>query len=544
MKVQFTLILILFRFLPVSGLSQSGFEPDTAQIHYLISVLGHDSLQGRGTGTPGEKKAARFLAGELNKTGLEPAGDDGSWFQNIPLHGSTPLAGSRLIIDYPDETRLLILGQDYLLFKTGAQTFIPKPVQMVFAGYGITAPQFDYNDYQDIDVTGKIAVILTGEPESDDPAWFNGKLQSAFSSPEAKQRQALALGAAGCILIPNPREGYRSWSYWVKEFSFETVTQAFAPAGNLGLLLNPNQARDLFAGSGYSFQDVLEMDKFNAVKSFPLVTKLAFSGEFRQRDFLAANVIGKIEGSDPILAETAVLVSAHYDHLGTGFPVSGDSVYNGVFDNAMGVAVALEIARILNLPENKPKRTVLFLFTTGEEKGLLGAQYYTFHPVFPLYKTTANLNIDGISGFDEFTDVIGIGSEFSGLGQILDWALKQNKLKQSGIPKSQLTSESFFRSDHFAFSSAGIPSLSVLEGTHYKHLSEDAAETIKMNWDQTRYHTPFDDLNQPINWPAVYQHASLLINIIKETADFQDDILWTRQSPYRNIRLQTIAEKK
>ncbi|MCA0447102.1 MAG: M28 family peptidase [Bacteroidetes bacterium] len=544
MKVIILIYLFVFFYLPAFGLQITGFEPDTLRIQKLISVLGHDSLQGRGTGTPGGVKAANYLASQLNESGLEPAGDEGSWFQNIPLHGSTPLPDSRLILEFIDETRLLLLGQDYLLFKTGAQTFIPKPVQMVFAGYGINAPQYDYNDYQDIDVTGKIVVILTGEPESDDPAWFNGKLQTIYSSVEAKQRQAIGFGAAGCILIPNPRDDYRPWTYWVKEFSFETVTQAFAPAGNLSLLLNPKHASALFSGSGYSYQDVMDMDKFNAIRSFNLVAKLSFSGEFRQRDFMAANVIGKIEGSDALLAETAVLVSAHYDHLGIGLKNNSDSIYNGVFDNAMGVAVTLEIARLLNLPENKPERTVIFILTTGEEKGLLGSQFYTMHPVFPLYRTTANINIDGISSFDEFQDVIGIGSDYSNLGRVLETVLKKQNLKPSKIPQSQLNSESFFRSDHFAFASAGIPSVSILEGTQYKNLQETVAEEIKMKWDQTRYHSPFDDLNQPINWRAVRQHSELILKMIKETAEYEGEIVWNSQAPYRNVRLQTIAEKR
>ncbi|MBN8704314.1 MAG: M28 family peptidase [Bacteroidetes bacterium] len=519
-------------------------EPDTGRIQNLIAVLGHDSLQGRGTGTLGGVKAANYLAAQFNLAGIEPAGDEGSWFQNIPLHGSKPLPNSRLILELPDENRILILGQDYLLYKTGAQTFIPKPVQMVFAGYGINAPQFDYNDYQDIDVSGKIVVILNGEPRSDDPSWFNGKLPTVYSSAEAKQRQAIALGATGCILIPNPDDQYRAWSYWVKEFSFETVTQAFAPAGNLSLLLNPKQAHDLFSGSGFTFQDVLEMDKYNAVRSFQLLTRLSFSGEFKQRDFMAANVIGKIEGSDPVLSEQAVLVSAHYDHLGIGPKVMGDSIYNGVFDNAMGVAVTLEMARILNLPENKPKRTIIFILTTGEEKGLLGSQYHTIHPVFPLYKTTANINIDGISAFDEFSDVIGVGSELSDLGQILEKVLENMKLELSGTPASQIGTESFYRSDHFAFASAGIPSLSLFEGTHYLNLNEAEAEQIKFSWDQTIYHSPFDDLSQPVNWQAVLQHSNLIYKMIKETADYEGDIEWNSQASYRNIRLQTIAEKR
>lgn len=516
--------------------------PDTTRMQELISVLGHDSLEGRATGTAGGEKAARFLADQFSQSGLVPAGDHGSWFQKIPMHGSTPLPGCRLMVHTDDENRVLVQGQDYLLYQTGAQTFLPVPEELVFAGYGITAPQYDYNDYQSISVAGKIAVILAGEPRSEDPDWFSGSLPTTFSSAETKQRIALAQGALGCLIIQDPSDTYRNWEYYRRDFSFEQVTLAFFPAGNLSLLLNPKMAADLFDGSGYTFGDVLQMDRSGTMRSFPLRPRLSFSGEFRQRDFLSANVIGEADGKNPDLP--VLVITAHYDHLGTGPAIRQDSIYNGVFDNALGVAVLAEIARLLSLPENQPDRTVVFLITTGEEKGLLGARYYTFHPRYPLYRTSAAVNIDGISVLDEVTSVLLPGADLSDLQTLIEPVLDRHNVTVSDAPGPVVLSESFYRSDHFAFASAGIPAVSILEGTDYLHLDRETAGYLKMEWDQTRYHTPLDDLSQAINWRAVRQHANLIYETVRQLASAGNEPEWKRNSPYNTIRLQHRAEKK
>jgi len=480
-------------------------------LYQHLAFLGSDSLAGRGTGTRGGEIAAAYIADELAKLHIQPAGDDHSYYQQIPMHGSRPLPGSNFqIISKPSEKRLE-LGKDYLLYNTGAQTFVPKPVPLVFVGYGIVAPEYDHNDYQALNVVGKIVVFLSGEPASNEPSYFAGSQPTLYSFPETKQKTALARGAVGSIMIPTPRqESGRDWQAGLNEFAFEDVGLFYSVTGNLSVVLNPQTANLLFEDAPYSLKQIFNMEATNNLRSFHLAVSASFRGSFQQRDFLSPNVIGLLQGSNAQLKDSYVIVSAHYDHLGIGPAIEADSIYNGVFDNAAGVAAVLEIARVLTMLPEKPKRSVLFLFFTGEEKGLLGSGYYVDHPVVPLYKTIANLNVDGLAMFDTFNDIVGVGAELSTLGELLEEVARELGLRISAIPSPFPAPVSFARSDQITFAKAGIPALLVMEGPDYRHTSREAGLQRLIKWGQQIYHTPFDDLRQSINLEAAGQHTQVL----------------------------------
>lgn len=510
-----------------------------------VWFLGHDSLEGRATGSRGESIAAAYIAGTLERLLLKPLGEDGSYYQFIPMHGSIPLAESQLRFWLKDQLTDLELGRDYLLYKTGAQTYIPNPVEMVFAGYGIHAPEFDYDDYRSIEPAGKIVVFLSGEPHSDDPAYFEGENPTIYAYPEAKQRIAISRGALGSILIPNPlRNKNQYWEALRREFAFEDVTLAYTATGHLSLMINPAVAPRLFEDAPFTFKEILEMDYLNRIESFPLAGSISFKGEFISRDFLTANLIGMLEGEDPELKNTCLIISAHYDHLGIGPPVNNDSIYNGVFDNATGVAAALELARAFSQLSRKPRRSVIFLFVTGEEKGLLGSRYYLDNPVVALHKTVANVNIDGLAMFDTFNDVIGIGAELSELGDYLEKAAKQEGLKVSPLPREFSSSRSFLRSDQIAFAQAGIPSILIMDGLHYQNMSTAEALVKNLTWNDTVYHTPFDDLHQSMNFDAAVEHCRFIFAYCYAIANSTSEVEWKPRVPYLNVRLQTRAEKR
>lgn len=536
--------VIFLVFLSATFNAEKMGQLDIQNIQSHLSFLGADSMEGRLPGSMGSRKAAEYISEQLFLSDLKPLGNDNSFFQEIPMHSSTPLASSQMnLFSMNGTVELLTLKKDYVLFNSGAQTFIPNPIPLVFVGYGITAPEFDYNDYQSVDIEGKIVVFLGGEPFSQDSSFFNGTLPSIYGFPDTKQKLALARGAKGSILIPNINQDIDfQWSHTVKDFAFEDISLTYAPAGNLCAMMNPNSAQKLFLNAPNSLVEVFKMEDSHQIKSFDLNTKLSFRGEFIEKDFVANNVVGLIEGTDRKLNDSYVLVTAHYDHLGIGPPVNGDSIYNGVVDNASGVAVALELARILSI--KKPRRSVVFLFVTGEEFGLLGSFYYIDHPVVPLYKTVANINIDGIAVFDTFDDAVGIGSEISDLGNMLANMLKKNGMKLSTIPEPFLQSESFSRSDNYAFAQAGIPAILIMDGLNHKHGSYEKSVEQMITWAQERYHTPFDDLNQPINYDAVFQHADLIGQFITFVSNSQKAPSWKPGSPYINARLQTIAEQK
>jgi len=516
-----------------------------ASLQKHLAFLGNDSLEGRGTGTPGGEIAAAYIARQLEQLKLLPVGDDSSYYQSIPMHGSRPLSNSMFTLVAGGKEHHFELGRDYVLYNSGAQTFVPKPVPLVFVGYGIIAPEFDYNDYQSLDVEGKIAVFLSGEPRSNDSSYFDGNRPTVYFYSEMKQRIAISRGARGSIMIPNPREERgRDWQYWLKQFAFEDVTLLYSVTANLSVLMNSAAAQSLFQGAPFSLSQIFEMDAANTMRSFPLAVAAAFRGQFQQRDFLAANAVGMLEGGDPRLEDSYLMVTAHYDHLGIGPAVKGDSIYNGVFDNAAGVAAVLEIAKAFATLAERPKRSIIFLFTTGEEKGLLGSTYYVDHPVVPLYKTIANVNVDGLAMFDTFNDVVGVGAELSTLGDFLQRLVLEHGLRVSPIPPEFLNAGAFTRSDQIAFAKAGIPAILLMEGSDYRNTSPAAGLRRMIEWGQQIYHTPFDDLHQPMNFQAAEQHAQFLFGFCRFLANRPEAPEWKPGTPFINARLRSIAEKR
>jgi hypothetical protein len=505
-----------------------------------MQFLASDIFEGRGTGTTGGNLAAKYIALEYSKYGLKPCSNENNYYQYIPMHGSFALPTSELKLFSGNNETTLKLNEDYLLFNSGQQTFVPIPLPLVFVGYGIIAPEYDYNDYQSIDVERKIVVFLEGEPKSDDPDYFKGKIPTVYSSPNAKQRLAISRGAAGCILISDENK----WKDKEQQFSFEDITLAYSVSGNLSVLLNPEIAYEIFKNAKYSFDDVIKMKEESKLISFPLQTKVSFKGEFKQRDFIASNIVGLVEGSDDELKNSYLIISAHYDHLGIGTPINGDSIYNGAMDNAIGVSVLLELARIFSQSDIHPKRSILFIALTGEEKGWLGSSYYTDHPLFPLHKTISDVNIDGIALYKGLQAVVGVGSEYSTLDKFLQDAASQLDISIENIPPQFKRFEAFSQSDQVAFATAGIPSILVLEGLKHKNLSDEKVLEAFIDYMIHTYHSPFDDLNQDISYEAAVEHLELLYQFCYSLAESTEVPQWKPGSPYINARLRSIAEGK
>jgi hypothetical protein len=523
--------------------TQRLFSKEIFQRH--LNFLGSDLFEGRAPGTLGGNLAAKYLALEFDKLKLKPLGNNGTYYQNIPFHSSKPLLSSQLKIHYQEEEISFRLNEDFLLYQTGEPTFIPNSIPLVFVGYGIVAPEFDYNDYQDVDVEGKIVVFLEGEPPSLDQSYFDGNNPTVYSTPEAKQRIALSRGAKGSILIPNIISNLQfDWQMQVRSFSFPNLSLASTSSASFDIIMNPEVADILFMESGHSLKDVFQMHTKYRVVSFPLNVQLSFKGSFKQDDFLSPNIIGMIEGTDPQYKDSYVLVSAHYDHLGIGPAVKGDSIYNGVFDNAAGVAALLEIARVIMQNSFQNKRSIIFLLTTAEESGLLGSYYYTQNPSVLLYKTVANINIDGIALFDNFKSVVGVGEEYSSLSSTLKEVAEERNLKVVPIPEQFIGFGSYTKSDQHSFAKGGIPSLLILEGTDYVNISKSEGLERMINYSTNIYHTPFDDLQQPINYEAALQHMEILIAMINNISNSIKEPEWFSGTPFINARLISKAEKR
>jgi len=502
-----------------------------------LSYLGSDSLEGRAPGTHGGNLAAKYLAKEFEKLKLTPIGKEQKYYQYIPFHGSNPLHNSKLSIKFDSELIGFRLREDFLMYQTNNPVFIPTETLMVFAGYGITANEFDYNDYHDLDVEGKIVVFLDGEPHSTDPNYFNGETPTIYSAPEVKQRIALAHGARGSILIPNRETGGFNWEKATQDFAFENLTLASTPSTSFDIMINPEIADLLFTDSGFTIEDIYTMKKENNLKVFPLNGVLTFQGSFKQRDFVSPNIVGIIEGDDPTYNDSYVLVTAHYDHLGIGPAVNGDSIYNGVFDNAAGVSALLEIARVFSNPGFYNRRSIIFVILTAEEFGLLGSEFYINNPVKPLYKTVANINIDGIASFDNFKSFVAVGKEYSTLINFMRNAAAARNLKEAEIPEEFNSVNTFTKSDQFTFAKAGIPSLLITEGTDYMSITREEGIKKMIDFASNVYHSPADDLSLPLNLDAALQHVDLLFGVIDELVNSETEPEWNASSPFRFARI-------
>jgi len=523
-----------------------GPEEQTAasetEIRKHLIFLADDSLQGRETGSRGEYLAATYIADQLSSLGLDPMGTHGLYFQYIPIHASYPSAGAQIFLFGTSGVESLRIFSDFMLVKSGAQTLIPSPTAMVFCGYGIIAPEFEYNDYQSIDVAGKIAVFLTGEPPSVDPTFFDGPYPTIYSTCEAKIRTAMSRGAVGSILIRHPQdESFKSWESLVADFSFPDMTLADAVSGHFSIIVPSTVGAMLFPGSAHSWSEILRFDLEGGLPAFPLVTMLSFQQECFQRDFWARNVLARLPGLQD--AEHYIILSAHYDHLGVGRAVAGDSIYNGAVDNGLGTAGLLELARMFSRCAQKPRCSILFAFFTGEEKGLLGSRYYVNHPVVPLYKTLANINIDGLAMFEAFEDIVGLGAELSSLEESMRSVARQSGLEVSPLPPELDVFDAYALSDQMAFAEAGVPAVLTIEGLKSPNHTQEEMLQRRLQWSEKVYHSPFDDLNQPISFSAAAQHLNFIYLLARELAYDDQAPEWKRGVPYKSARLRSRAQK-
>ena len=513
------------------------------EIRRHVTFLGDDARGGRAVGTAGIEQAARYLVAELAGAGLPPLPAAPAFLQAVPLHASRPAPHAEVLLVSDCGSGPLRVGDECLIEAGGEESLIPQPADVVFAGYGIVAPELDYNDYQDLDVAGKVVAVLLGEPASVDPSYFAGEHPTVHSSAAVKQRVAMSRGARGTLLLPSALDpSWKDWPYWQRQFAFDHVSLAYSVPGHLTAWLSPEAAARLFCGAPSGIDEVHAMERRHQVHGFPLATRIRFRGEFVERDFVSSNVAAWIQGSDPQLRDTYVLVSAHYDHLGLGPPVRGDAIYNGVVDNALGVAGVLEIARSVAALPLPPRRSIVFLLTTGEEEGLLGASYYVDHPLVPLSQTVANVNVDGLACLGPFRDVIGIGGELSSLNEVLERGARRRGLASSSVPAVLASLDAYAASDQAAFAEGGIPALLVSEGFAHSPAGPEKALARFLAWGQAHYHQPSDDLQQPLDFEASREHVALLRDLVLDLANDPAAPTWKAGSRFALARLRSQAE--
>ncbi|MGH9503862.1 MAG: M28 family metallopeptidase [Terriglobales bacterium] len=490
--------------------------------------LADDLLEGRGTGTRGYRLAANYVRAQFEEMGLNPAGTNGSYFQNVHFRKIELLRSqSSFSVKHNGRARTLIMDKDYVMGGDPVSPDTTAEGPVVFVGFGVSAPGFSYDDYAGIDVQGKIVAALYGAPSS---------LPSApgahFSSSEQKLRVAAEHGAIGFISIwagkpeqHTPFSEYVRFSRgpalrWLDE---KGVPNDVQPKIRGYVRISSGTAAALFEGATKSWKDALRAAENSQAQAFPLAASVSIHVVSRYSEVESPNVAAVLPGSDPQLRNEYVVFTAHLDHLGIGDPVKGDSIYNGAADNASGASALLEMARAFSQLKPAPRRSLLFIAVTGEEAGLLGSDYYAHNPTVPITQIVADINMDEVSFLYDFKDIVPLGGEHSSLGAVADDVASHMGLTVSPDPVPEEVY--FIRSDQYSFILEGIPSLYIGEGLETVNPELDGKK-MQFDWETERYHQPSDDMNQPFDFNATVKCTRVDLAVGYEVAQQTERPHW------------------
>ena len=499
-----------------------------------VVFLASDRLEGRGPGTRGEELTTDFLAAEFKKAGLKPAAADGSYFQPVPLIrvATSPKATLKAV---KGDTALDIPCDEDFAGTSQTQTELEEfDAEAVFVGHGITAPEFGWDDYKDVDVRGKVVVLFTNEPPSDDPAFFGGKALTYYGRWTFKFEEAARRGARACFIIHTPETAGYPYSVVRPLDGAQLARGPNEPALAFAGWLSKRAGERLLGLTGRTVEQALKEADTKGFKPYTLGANLKANIPTRVEKIVSKNVVGIVEGSDPTLKAEAVLFTAHWDHLGVGRAVVGDTIYNGAADNATGTALLLELARAWAAAPTKPKRSAVFLAVTAEEKGLLGSKYYARHPVVPLGKTALDLNFDMILPLGVPESIVVTGADRTTAWPMVQAAAKKNGLEIEPDPRAE--QGVFFRSDHFSLARAGVPAFSVKTGSKVRGKSADFVKKAAQEFNDKAYHTPQDEVRPDWDFTGFVVLARFALDVGRDAADADRLPAWNPGDEFRPAR--------
>ena len=511
-----------------------------------IKILASDEFEGRGPGTAGEQKTVAYLVEQFRRSGLKPGNPNGSFVQAVPLVGFQ--AQSTLgTIRFADRTITLDSPEKWVAVS---RRFVPETTvtnsEVVFVGYGVVAPEFGWDDYKGIDVRGKTVVMLINDPavpdpehpDQLDPKVFGGKAMTYYGRWTYKYEIASEKGAAACLIVHDTVPAAYPWQVVVGSWGREnfdlpqpndnaarTAVEAWITLGT---------AEEMCRAGGLDFATLSREARsrdFHPV-ALKATADLKVANTIRRID--SQNVIARIEGSDPTLKQEQVVYTAHWDHLGRDPHLPGDQIYNGAADNASGTAALLELARGFNTIEPRPKRSVLFLAVTAEEKGLLGAKYYAEHPLYPLETTLANINMDVINLWGRTRDIVSVGLGNTTLDDVLIAAATEQARTVGGDPESE--KGSFYRSDHFEFAKLGVPALNAKGGTDFIGQPSDYGKTRRDEYTKNDYHKPSDEVKPGWNLAGAVEDLRLLMTVGYQVANGDTFPEWKPGTEFKATR--------
>ncbi|WP_225409131.1 M28 family metallopeptidase [Stigmatella hybrida] len=516
--------------LPVLGHAKAP-SPAATRWWAHVETLASDAMEGRDTGSEGYDRAAAYVAAKLAEAGVQP-GVGTEFLQEVPLRSQRlVLEQSRLSLVRDGKEEPLVLGEDLILSASSSRSG-PMEAGLVFVGYGLTIPEAGHDDLAGLELQGKVLVVLSGGT----PPGVAGNLAAHAKSREEISKAYARAGAVGVLMVRNPRIQEMPWSRSVGTMLHPAMMLAeptAQDARDIPLLgtINPASADKLFAGSGHTFQELVALaDAGKPLPRFALPASVRGQLTLEQSRLRSFNVVGRLPGSDPLLAGECVVLTAHLDHVGIGQPVDGDSLYNGAMDNATGVAALLELARSFQEGKGrKPRRTILFVAVTGEEKGLLGSRWFAEHPPEGTGRMVANVNTDMFLPLTPLKRIIAYGMEESSLS--VPMKASAARLGVSVLPDPNPDANTFVRSDQYSFIRKGVPALSLKFG----YLKGTAEEALFKEWRMKRYHAPADDLSQPMDREAAVRFVKLLADLTKRIADAPEPPRWNSGSFFRRF---------
>jgi len=508
-----------------------------AALRAHMRYLSDDLLAGRGTGTRGQELAAKYVAEEFEAAGLEPAGVNGTYFQRVPFR--------QIIVD-PTKCEVSITrdgrksplkwGEDFIMGGAPLSPDASVEAPVVFVGFGVVNRDRHYDDYAGIDVKGKIVAMIGGAPSS-----FPSEERAHYASSREKGREAATRGAVGIISLRAPdAEQILPWSRTVVGVEMpafrwldanDVPNDTFKEIKAAATLSTPAAER-LFAGAQKSWADVLKDAGAGKPQALALPLSARLHAVSRHAAVSSPNVVAVLRGSDPALSKEYVVYTAHTDHLGIGRAVNGDTIYNGAVDDATGITALIEMARAFASLPAPPLRSVMFLAVTAEEKGLLGSDYYAHFPTVPIQSLVTDLNMDGASVFYTFKDIVPMGAEHTSLNEVVTRNAARLGLAVSPDPMPEQVG--FIRSDHYSFVRQGVPSVNLLEGLQAKDPKVDGRKFIE-NWIETRYHSPSDDMDQPLNFDATIQYMQIGFLIGYDVAQDRARPVWKPGDFFGNL---------
>jgi len=537
--------------MPVASLPKVTADGMLAQ----IKVLSSDEYEGRAPGSPGEEKTVQYLTSQFEKLGLKPGNTDGSYVQKVPLVGITGAEAKPLIVGRGNTLRAGFKWKNDVVAWTkhvadGAQI---DNSDIVFAGYGVVAPEYNWDDFKGIDLKGKTMIVLVNDPQIPDPAdpskldsrMFNGTAMTYYGRWTYKYEEAARRGAAGVFIVHEEKPAGYPFSV-VQSFLGERFSLV-AKDNNMGRAsiegwLSLDAAKRLFKLAGQDFDALKKQATTREFKPVTLGLKASMALRNTRRTIESRNVLAKLEGSDPVLKNEYVVYSAHWDHYGIGAPdKKGDKIYNGALDNASGVAQILEIARAFTQVQPQPKRSIIFLMVTAEEQGLLGSEYYATNPPYPLAKTLANINIDEVNPWGRTKDITVIGLGASDLDDYLrDAAAEQSRTLR---PDPESEKGFYYRSDHFSFAKQGVPALYADDGVEFIGQPADYGKQKRDEYTNNDYHQPSDEIKPTWDLSGAVEDAALMLAVGYRVANADKYPEWKPGNEFRAKREESLKNR-